>query len=111
MSVAEFGTRRGKTNFNGANRTWKMLFNLVPLSLLRVSRREAKAFRPATDARVLDSTKISGLSGIFGIFILALRNLSKAIINCHSSLGHPVEFQYVTHSEPRISTLSGITID
>jgi hypothetical protein len=90
---------------------WKMMLNFVPISRLRVFRREAKAFRPITDARVFESAKISGLSAMFRLFILTLRNLNKVLVNSHASPASPIELQCAKYSEAIMWTLGGITID
>jgi hypothetical protein len=89
----------GKTDFEGSNMISKMMLNRSP-SGWRISPREAMPFRPITDAGFLDSTEISGLSAMFHLFILALRDLSKVLVNPHSSPWSPIAFQYAKHSEP-----------
>jgi hypothetical protein len=90
---------------------WKMMLNVVP-SLARCSHAAmGTPSVPAMDTGVLDSTKISGLSALFRIFILALRDVSKVRANSHSSLGSLNVFQYAKHCERRIVALGGITID
>jgi hypothetical protein len=66
--------------------------------------------------RIIGVGEIEEIPGCDGdtcwrVFILPLRNLSRVLVNAHSSPASPIEFQYAKQSEPRMSTLGGIRID